>query len=130
MAFPESLDPTSPGDTSIAATGPAVIRAIKQYLADVFGLPVAPNTISGAAMQIASDGTPTLKVGALCAADPVAALGVATKGYVDATVAARAQSFTTPGNGTFTTDGSTPIYTCYLIGGGRVYLNQQQRGSV
>jgi hypothetical protein len=83
VAFPQSIDPTEPVDTVIATVGPAELRAIKQFLADVFGLPIAPAQIAAAAMSIATTGVPTLPAGTLLTSNPTAPLGVVTKQYAD-----------------------------------------------
>lgn len=82
--FPETIDPTRPLDTDIAAQGAAQLRALKQYLADVFGLMVSPTQQAAGAMVISSSGVITVsQAGATVPADPTANLGIATKQYVD-----------------------------------------------
>lgn len=84
MSFPETLAPTTPLDTDLASQGASQIRALKQYLADVFGLVVSPTTQTAAAFAIAAGGIVTIsQAGAVVVADPTTALGVATKQYVD-----------------------------------------------
>lgn len=82
MAFPEIINPLSPADGSFANLGPAEIRALEQFLVDVFGLPTSPTAINAAAFGIDTNGFVTLPAGT-----PTTALGAATKAYVDAQIA-------------------------------------------
>lgn len=60
MSFPEIIDPSSPLDNAVAATMPAQLRALKQFLVDVFGLPVSPTDITAPAMSITAAGVCTV----------------------------------------------------------------------
>ena len=60
MAYPQSLDPTAPAGTDTPRSGDDQIRALKQLLADLFGLPVAPTAISAAIGSTTSGGKLTL----------------------------------------------------------------------
>lgn len=84
MSFPETLAPGTPLDTDLASQGASQIRALKQYLADVFGLVVSPTQQTAAALAITAGGIITIsQSGATVIADPTVALGIATKQYVD-----------------------------------------------
>ena len=63
MAFPESLDPTSPAGSDSPRLGANQIRALKQFLADVFGIVVSPTTIAGACGSISAAGKFTITSG-------------------------------------------------------------------
>lgn len=85
MSFPETIDPTKPLDSDIADLGPSIFRALKQYIVDTFGVVAAPTQQSAAAFSISSGGVVTISQGgATVVSDPTAALGIATKQYVDA----------------------------------------------
>ena len=43
MALPNQIDPATPGATDVVSSGDDQIRALKQFLIDVFGLPNATN---------------------------------------------------------------------------------------
>lgn len=63
MGFPESLDPTSPAGLDSPRLGDDQIRALKQFLADLFGVVVSPTTIAAACGSIASTGKFTITSG-------------------------------------------------------------------
>ncbi len=56
MAFPESIDPTSPVGTDSPAQGDDEFRALKTTITNVFGFPASPSTVSAAASKIGTDG--------------------------------------------------------------------------
>lgn len=63
MAFPQTLDPTSPQDTDSPRLGANQIRALKQLLSDIFGIAVSPTQIAAAAGSISSVGKFTITNG-------------------------------------------------------------------
>lgn len=84
MAFPEILNPGSPLDSDAASTLGSQARSLKQLLADVLGIPVAPTQITAAAFAITPGGGVTVvQPGLTLAADPTSAFHAATKEYVD-----------------------------------------------
>jgi hypothetical protein len=56
MAFPESLDPTTPVGTDSPASGDDEFRALKQFIVDVFGTPASPSTVAAAASKMDTTG--------------------------------------------------------------------------
>ncbi len=84
LALPDIFSPTEPQASEAVATGPAKLQANFQALADFLGIPVAPTQLTGAAFSITSGGIVTFaQGGATLIADPITALGIATKQYVD-----------------------------------------------
>ncbi len=57
MAFPQVVDPASPAGSDSPALGDDQIRAVKQLIVDLFGLPTTPTNITAAIMDVAADGT-------------------------------------------------------------------------
>lgn len=57
MSFPETLNPSSPAGSDSPAQGDDQFRALKQFIADVFGIATSPSSVSAAAMKINTDGT-------------------------------------------------------------------------
>ena len=88
MSLPATIDPTTPtGSQTPKDTGPSGFRNLKQYLIDTFGLVSSPTAQNAAATSITASGVVTfVQSGTLLAADPTAALGAATKQYVDASI--------------------------------------------
>lgn len=64
MAFPQSLDPTAPTGLDSPRLGDDQFRALKQFLADLFGFPVSPTTISAAIGSVSATGKFTITNGA------------------------------------------------------------------
>lgn len=113
MSFPQSLNPQDPLIGDVAAGGAAELRSIKQFLADFFGIPVSPNTITAGPMTVSTFGIPNLTAGSTVAADPTAPTGIATKRYVDnATSSINQVTVYTKQNGNF---GTTPTQTADLV---------------
>jgi len=56
MALPQTLVPTSPAGSDSPQGGDDQLRGIKQFLADVFGLPVSPTSITNAVSAITAAG--------------------------------------------------------------------------
>lgn len=85
MALPDQLNATVPPDVGEAVSlGPSRIRALASIFADFFGIPVAPQTLTAQATSITTGGVISItQPGATVAADPTAALGIASKQYVD-----------------------------------------------
>ena len=60
MAFPVTLDPAAPAGSDSPRLGDDQIRALKQALADIFGLVVSPTSISATIGSVSSAGKFTL----------------------------------------------------------------------
>jgi hypothetical protein len=58
MALP--LDPTVPGALGSPGLGDDEIRALKQFLVDVWGFPVSPNAVGNPVSSVGTDGALTL----------------------------------------------------------------------
>lgn len=57
MALPASIDPTKPLGTDQKKDGDDQIRALKQFIVDILGLPVEPTNMTAAIMDANADGT-------------------------------------------------------------------------
>ena len=105
----------------LISLGPSQIRAIAQFIADVFGVPVSPTAVTGAAFNITSTGVVSItQPGPTVASDPTTALGIATKQYVDATAQAAFSNITvfTSGSGNFTVPAGIARLSVACTGGG------------
>ena len=60
MALPSSLDPTTPTGAASPTQGDNQIRALKQLIADVFGLPTDPTSITAAGLSMTAGGVLTI----------------------------------------------------------------------
>ena len=60
MAFPQTLAPAAPLGADSPRLGDDQIRALKQFLADLFGFPVSPDTISATIGSVSTAGKFTL----------------------------------------------------------------------
>lgn len=121
MSLPDTLNPTVPPDVGgLISLGPSQIRAIAQYIADVFGCPVSPTATTGQALSITAAGVVTIiQPGATVAANPTTNLGIATKQYVDAANASAAlpyASITNGGSGNAYTGTLSPAIASYVVG--------------
>jgi len=129
VTLPDTLNPLVPSDTGIVALGPAQIRAIAQFLADVFGVPVSPVAVTGQAFSITPAGVVTIsQPGASVTADPTTALGIATKEYVDNAKQAASIPFAVVSNGgagTAYNGSSSPAITAYVPN--QLYIFQFQQ---
>lgn len=56
MALPNSIDPAAPAGADALSGGANQIRALKQFLVDVFGLPTSPTAIQAALMAATTNG--------------------------------------------------------------------------
>lgn len=84
MAFPDIFDPTEPNPNNVVATDVSKITQNFQALADLFGLPVAPQAITGAAFSIMPNGAVAFaQGGATIPVDPAAGSSIANRQYVD-----------------------------------------------
>jgi len=57
MALPANIDPNSPASTDQISSGDDQIRALKQFLIDIFGLPANPTNMTAALLDANADGT-------------------------------------------------------------------------
>jgi len=62
MPFPTTLNPASPAGTDSPGQGDDQIRALKQLLVDLFGLPIDPTQLTAAPFAIAANGAVTVGV--------------------------------------------------------------------
>lgn len=69
MAFPFTVNPAAPAGTDSASGGDDELRAIKQALVDLFGLPASPTNITASIMDVNADGTvlvpPLIRLGTI-----------------------------------------------------------------
>lgn len=60
MALPATLNPSSPANTDSPASGDDQIRALKQLIADLFGFPTDPTSLTAAPFAISAGGVVTV----------------------------------------------------------------------
>lgn len=72
MALPATIDPSTPSATDALGLGDDKIRALKQFIIDVFGIPSDPTAIAQAAMLLDANGLAIAKFANL-GADPATA---------------------------------------------------------
>ncbi len=63
MALPNSIDPTSAADLDNPSLGASQFRNLKQFIVDVYGVPVAPTLITAPAFAMTAGGILTLSQG-------------------------------------------------------------------
>ncbi len=73
MALPATINASVPGSTDSPSLGDNEIRALKQFLIDMFGWPADPTSLTGAIMDVAANGSIAI-----------------SNGFIDGTVAAPA----------------------------------------
>lgn len=116
--LPDILNPNAPANTDDINLGPAVIRAIAQFVADVFGVPVSPTAVTGQALSITAGGIVTIaQPGGMVVADPTQPLGIASKQYVDAKSQAAsipAATVSNGGSGTVYSGSTSPSVAAYV----------------
>ena len=88
MALPSSLDPTTPTGAASPTQGDNQIRALKQLIADVFGLPTDPTSITAAGLSMTAGGVLTIVQSLFNTKAIVPSLGIITADTpaIDATV--------------------------------------------
>jgi len=57
MALPATINPSAPGSSDSPSLGDNELRALKQFLVDMFGWPTDPTSLTGAIMDVAASGS-------------------------------------------------------------------------